>query len=71
MFMSRRSRIGDALENEMRLDATKNAPQSNEHAGSIDHVADYATQSGSTLLPMLIVGIVMIVVGMAVVMIFF
>ena len=35
------------------------------------HVADYASQAGGTLLPMLIAGIVLIVVCMIAVMIFF
>ncbi len=67
MFMSRRSRRSDALKKDMRSSAMENAPRPNEQIGSTDHVVDYATQSGSTLLPMLVAGIVMIVIGMIVV----
>lgn len=67
MFVSRRSRRGDVLEKNMRSSATENTPPPNEQVGSTDYVVDYASQSGSTLLPMLIVGIVMIVIGMVVV----
>lgn len=39
------------------------------HDDTKTHFADYASQSSSTLLPMLIVGLVLIVIGMIVAMI--
>lgn len=54
------------MEKDIRLNAIENSPRPDGQVGSTVHVVDNRSQTDSSLLPMLIIGIVLIVVGMIV-----
>ena len=67
--MTESPRSGDTEQE--RRSGSKEASLGSAEANPNVHLVDYASDSGGTLLPMLISGLVLIVVAMFVVMIFF